>query len=218
MFSTRPPRHFWCKKRKSPNPTRFGYWIRTAGQNQVVTVATTLYWFWLGSSWTSRKAYKVYFHMDLDSCLYLLRGGHNRWFTTRTFFCPRCCVTWFWPDGACIKWGPTGRVLGFRDDLHHVLVILYSLNKVASKIFKMNAPDPLHWTQNSCFRYCTKVDAKLVELVPLMHKFAKQSGIWIFRNERTRSILLDPKLMFLDVSDHFVTAQKSMQNWLNWCQ
>jgi hypothetical protein len=31
MFSTRPPHHFWCKKRKSPNPTRFGCRIRTAG-------------------------------------------------------------------------------------------------------------------------------------------------------------------------------------------
>jgi hypothetical protein len=99
----------------------------------------------------------------------------------------------------------------------------------------MNAPDPLHWTQNSClgpfrtvsllhenrrktgrtgainaqvrltrsrqnssrrthpihsigiqthvlgrfepFRYCTKVDAKLVELVPLSHKFGKESGV-----------------------------------------
>jgi hypothetical protein len=77
-----------------------------------------------------------------------------------------------------------------------------SLNKVASEFFATNAPDPLHWTQNSCFaafrtvsllhdsrrksclnsaigpkthilghfgpfRYCTKVDAKLAELVPL---------------------------------------------------
>jgi hypothetical protein len=31
MFSTRPPRHFWCKERKSPNQIRFGCWIRTAG-------------------------------------------------------------------------------------------------------------------------------------------------------------------------------------------
>jgi hypothetical protein len=32
-----------------------------------------------------------------------------------------------------------------------------------------------------------KVDAKLAELVPLMHKFAKQSRVRIFRNERIRS-------------------------------
>jgi hypothetical protein len=67
------------------------------------------------------------------------------------------------------------------------------------------------------FRYSTKVDAKLAELVPLLHKFAKQSRIGIFRNERTRSTQLDPKLMFSGVSDRFVTARKPMQNWLNWC-
>jgi hypothetical protein len=46
------------------------------------------------------------------------------------------------------------------------------------------------------FCYCTKVDAKQAELVPVTHKFAKQSRIRIFRNERTRSTPLDPKLMF----------------------
>jgi hypothetical protein len=30
-----------------------------------------------------------------------------------------------------------------------------------------------------------KVDAKLAELVPLSHKFRKQSRVEIFRNERT---------------------------------
>ena len=30
MSSTRPPRHFGPKERKSPSPTRFGSWIRTA--------------------------------------------------------------------------------------------------------------------------------------------------------------------------------------------
>jgi hypothetical protein len=38
------------------------------------------------------------------------------------------------------------------------------------------------------FRYCTKVDEKLAELVPLTHKFAKQSRAEIFRNKRTHSI------------------------------
>jgi hypothetical protein len=46
------------------------------------------------------------------------------------------------------------------------------------------------------FRYCTKVDAKLAELVPLTHKFAQKSQVRIFRNERTQSTPLDPKLMF----------------------
>jgi hypothetical protein len=35
------------------------------------------------------------------------------------------------------------------------------------------------------FRYSTKVDAKLAELVQLPYKFAKQSRVKIFRNERT---------------------------------
>jgi hypothetical protein len=56
------------------------------------------------------------------------------------------------------------------------------------------------------FRYCTKVDAKLADLVPLSHKFAKQRRVGIFRNERTRSTPFDPKLMFWGISDRFVTA------------
>jgi hypothetical protein len=35
------------------------------------------------------------------------------------------------------------------------------------------------------FRYCMKLDAKLAELAPLTHKFAKRSCARIFRNERT---------------------------------
>jgi hypothetical protein len=38
------------------------------------------------------------------------------------------------------------------------------------------------------FRYCTKVDAKLAELVPSTHKCAKQSRVRIFRNERRRPL------------------------------
>jgi hypothetical protein len=60
--------------------------------------------------------------------------------------------------------------------------------------------------------YYRKVDAKLVELVPLTHKFAKQSRVKIFRNKRTRSTPFDPKLMFWRVPDRFVSAQKAMQN------
>jgi hypothetical protein len=50
--------------------------------------------------------------------------------------------------------------------------------KVALEFFATNAPDLLHWTQNSFlgrfgpFHYCTKVDAKLAELAPLTPKFA----------------------------------------------
>jgi hypothetical protein len=76
----------------------------------------------------------------------------------------------------------------------------------------MNAPNPLHFSQNSYFghfgpfRYCTKVDAKLAELVPLSHKFAKKSRVRIFHNERTRSTPLDAKLMFWGVLDGFIAT------------
>ena len=44
------------------------------------------------------------------------------------------------------------------------------------------------------FRYCFKHDAKWAELVQLMRKFMPRSRIGIFRNERTRSNPLGPKL------------------------
>ena len=66
--------------------------------------------------------------------------------------------------------------------------------------FQMNAPDPPHWTLNSCFgashsvrvhfglfHYCTKLVAKRVELVHLVQKFVPRSRIRIFCNECTRS-------------------------------
>jgi hypothetical protein len=65
------------------------------------------------------------------------------------------------------------------------------------------------------FRSCTTVDAKLAELVPLTHKFARQSRVGIFCNKRTSSTQFDPKIMFWGVPDHFLPARKSMQNWPN---
>jgi hypothetical protein len=65
-------------------------------------------------------------------------------------------------------------------------------------------------------RYCTKVDAKLNEQVPLTHRFTKRSCVEIFRNERSWSTPLDEKLKFWSISDCFVTARNSMQNWPNW--
>jgi hypothetical protein len=41
-----------------------------------------------------------------------------------------------------------------------------------------------------------KVDAKLAELVPLSHMFAKQSRVGIFHNKPTHSTPFDPKLLF----------------------
>jgi hypothetical protein len=133
--------------------------------------------------------------------------------------------------------------------------------------FATNAPNPLHWTQNSCFvsfhtvllmhesrckmdrtsainakvhltklrrkfsqwkhpihsigpkthvlghfatfRYCTKVGAKRAEMMPLTHKFSKQSCVRIFRNKSTQSSSLHPKLTF------WGAPQKSVQNLLN---
>jgi hypothetical protein len=51
-----------------------------------------------------------------------------------------------------------------------------------------------------------KFDAKLAEQVPLMHKFAKESRVRIFRNDCTRSTPLDAKLMFWGVPDQFVAT------------
>jgi hypothetical protein len=56
------------------------------------------------------------------------------------------------------------------------------------------------------------LDAKLAALVPLTHKFAKQSRVGIFGNGRARSTPLDPKLMFRGILDRFAAARKSMQN------
>ena len=79
-------------------------------------------------------------------------------------------------------------------------------------IFCKKAPDPYHWTLNSCssafrnigvplgpFRYFVKLGANRAELVQLMQKFVQRSCIGIFCNEGTQSIPLDPKLIFLCV-------------------
>ena len=63
-------------------------------------------------------------------------------------------------------------------------------------IFSTNAPNPPHWTLNSCFsalhsdrmhlgsfRHCMKLGAKRGELVQLMKKFVPRSHIRILRNE-----------------------------------
>ena len=82
-----------------------------------------------------------------------------------------------------------------------------------SEVFAMKGPDPPHWILNSCFgaslsvwvhwamfHYYTKLGAKRVELVQLMHKFVPLSRFGIFCNECTRPTPLDPKLMFVCVS------------------
>ena len=77
--------------------------------------------------------------------------------------------------------------------------------RITLEFFVTKAPDPLHWTLNSCFGAfhtiwvhlgplgcLTKLGAKRAEL---MQKFVPRSRIGIFRNESTRSTSLDPKLM-----------------------
>src|SRR6185295_7540832 len=98
--------------------------------------------------------------------------------------------------------------------------------------FETNAPDPHHWTLNSCFgsflsvlvhlepfRYCTKLAAKHAKLVQLMQKFRPRCLVRIFCNERSQSTPLDPKLMFGCVSlrsgafcNSFATARNLVQN------
>ena len=80
------------------------------------------------------------------------------------------------------------------------------VHEVASEFFATKVLNPPHWTLNSCFGEfhtiwvhlglfgcLTELGAKRAELV---QKFVPGSCIGIFRNECTRSIPLDPKLMF----------------------
>ena len=98
-----------------------------------------------------------------------------------------------------------------QDELVQLMQMFVPCNHIG--ITRNNAPDPTHWTLNSCFvtfhsvwvhlelfLYWKKLAAKRVELVQLMQKFVPQSLVWNFRNERTRYTPLDPKHMFLFVS------------------
>ena len=83
----------------------------------------------------------------------------------------------------------------------------------------MNRPDPPHLTINSCFsasrsvwvhlamfHYYTKLNAKRVEQVQLMHKFGPWSCFGIFLNEFTRPTPLDLNscnATFRSVREHF---------------
>src|SRR6185503_862623 len=87
-----------------------------------------------------------------------------------------------------------------------------SCHEDSSEFFATNAPDPPHWTLNTCFGafrtiwvhwgplgYLTKLGAKCSELV---QKFVQQCRVRVYHDERTRSTPLDPKLMFCCVSYH----------------
>ena len=75
--------------------------------------------------------------------------------------------------------------------------------------FTTNTPNPPHWTLNSSFVaflsvwlhlglfcYGSKLSLKWYEWVQLMQKFVPRSCVRSFRNERTWSTPLDPKLNF----------------------
>jgi hypothetical protein len=70
----------------------------------------------------------------------------------------------------------------------------------------MNAPDPLHSTRNTCFGAFRTVlllhesRYKTGWTIAINAKLALRSCVGIFRNERTRSTQLDPKLMFRTIS------------------
>src|SRR6185437_1611086 len=83
-------------------------------------------------------------------------------------------------------------------------------HEVALEFFATKAPDPPHWTLNSCFGAFRTIWVhlgplgcltKLGENRPeIVQKYVPRSCIRIFHNEPTRSTPLDPKLMFWCIS------------------
>ena len=86
--------------------------------------------------------------------------------------------------------------------------------KSSQIFFATNAPNPPHWTLNTCFgafrTICihlgplgciTKLGAKHSELV---QKFVGRSRVGVFRDQRTQSTPLDPKLSFCCISYRLV--------------
>ena len=71
--------------KKEIKSNTFQCWIRTTGQWQFVTDATTSYGLHFGRSSTSWKAYEIYFQKDPASCPYLLGVSCSHRFTTETF-------------------------------------------------------------------------------------------------------------------------------------
>jgi hypothetical protein len=64
-------------------------------------------------------------------------------------------------------------------------------NEVTSEFFAPNAPNPPHWTPNSCFvafqtvSLLQEIWCKMCRTGQLMHKFVQRSRVGILRNERT---------------------------------
>ena len=75
------------------------------------------------------------------------------------------------------------------------------------------------WVHSGLFSCVTKLSAKWAKL---MQMFVPRSRVGIFRNERTRSTPLDPKLKFLvrfelfgSIQDRLVALQNSVENGPN---
>jgi hypothetical protein len=85
--------------------TRAG-WIRTTRKHQLVTDATVACRVGLGSLSTPWNEGEVNFHMDPDSCPYLLCASRNCEIIDRMSICPRCCATLFGPMGRVSSGAP----------------------------------------------------------------------------------------------------------------
>ena len=74
----------------------------------------------------------------------------------------------------------------------------------------------LFWVHLEPLSYCTKLAAKHAKLVQLRQKFRPWCLVRIFCNKRSRSTLLDPKLIFWCVSFHlgaFGTVSLLHETW-----
>ena len=97
------------------------------------------------------------------------------------------------------------------------------------RIFATNAPDPHHWTLDSCFCmfhsvrmhlgpfcYCTKLAAKRTKLVQLMQKFVPRCLVRIFTmnapdpNHRTLNSCF---VVYLSVRVHFGIVSLLHETW-----
>ena len=109
-----------------------------------------------------------------------------------------------------------------------------SCYEVASEFFVTNAPDPPHWTLNSClcvfctiwvhlvpFGCHTKLGAKRAEVV---QKFVPRSRVGIFHNEPldppywTLTSCFGASVLFECIWNSLAVLQHSVQNGPNWCK
>ena len=88
--------------------------------------------------------------------------------------------------------------------------------KLRQNFSQQTQPIRPHWTLNSCFCAFRTIWVHLgpfgcvttlsLKWVKLVEKFVTRSRFRIFRNERTRSTPMDPKLIFLCISHYFIVV------------